>query len=140
MNNSAGANKFLQNGRDRIGSCDIHVGMIYDRTIFISHKCISVFIQGDIVDLLCHGRIIQLDTDHTNELLIKIDRDIIGYDADIQIVCNVRRQPDSLSCRLWDRKPDQCRGVRSVITGDICHLMLLKPFAILINKPETFHV
>ena len=87
-----------------------------------------------------HKRIIKLNTDHTHELSVQIDRRIIGNNSGTQVIRYIGRKPDRLTGRLGDGKPYQLGGIIRIIHGDISHLMLLKASALRFNIPESLHL
>ena len=139
MNNTVSVQHPVRNLRKRFHGCNIHTRMVYEISVLIIDKGISILIQLDIVYHFSHKGIIQLDTDHADKLSVQINGGIIGDHLRVQIVRDIRRKPYRLSRRLGDRKPDQLRGILRVIHGDIRHLMLLKVFS-RIDKPEALHI
>ena len=81
--------------------------MIDNITLFVIQEGIPVIIEGDMIHDFRHRGVIDFDTNDTNKLPIMIDGDIIGDHAGSQILCNIRRQPDTVSGCFGNSEPDQ---------------------------------
>ena len=134
------AGKSLRRLRERFHRHDVHMGMIDHNALSVIHKGIAVFVQRDVVNLLGHKGVIQLNADHAHEFTVQINRRVVGDDTRVQIVGDVRGKPDGSARRFGYGEPDKLRGVRRIIACDIGHLMLPKALAVGVDKPEALHL
>ena len=81
--------------------------MIDNISLIIIEEGISVIIERDMVHDFCHCGIIDFNSNDANELSVMIHGNVIGNHASIQILRDVRRQPNAFSCCLWHSEPDQ---------------------------------
>ena len=104
--------------------------MIDDIPLIVIQEGISILIRRDVIHDLRHCGVIDFNADNTDKLPVIIYGNIIGDHAGIQILRNIRRQPDAFSGRFWHGEPDQRGSVIRVIFGNIRHLMRFKAVAI----------
>ena len=117
----------------------IYPRMIDELPVGVVHKRVSVFIQRDVVYLFGHEGIVHFNADDAHELPVQIDRRVVGDDPHVQIVGDIRRQPDRLARRFGHGKPHKLRGIACIILRNIGYLMFLKSFPVRIDKPEALN-
>ena len=114
--------------------------MIDDISLSIVEESISIVVESDVIHNFRHRGVIDFNTNDADKLSFIIYRNVIGNHAGTEIFRNIRRLPDTFSCRLWHSKPDQRRGIVRIIIVYIGNLMLLETVVIRMNVPEAFDV
>ena len=114
--------------------------MVNYQSFGIIDKSIPVGVWPDVVHQLRHGRIIDLHADDAHKSSPAVDRNIIGKHPHIQIVRNIRPQPDRPAGGFRNGEPHQGGSILRVIERDIRYLMLLKAFPLQVGVPEALYI
>ena len=117
---------------------DIYVRMVKELAVCAIKICISVVVKLYAVDFLSHGCVVNFYANNADKLALIINRGIVGYNTDIQVVGDVRRKPNGFPFMLGNSKPHQIRRIVYIVLCDIGNLVLLKTVSREVDVPEAF--